>query len=393
MRLTKNIIEHSRYTGKSYWGKDGRRKWSRQVLWDDAVKGLGVRLLPTDRKVFILSYRIGNRKRQLTLGDFGVLTLQQARNLARQRLVEVIGGTDPLVQREKERNGDTVRDLAERYLTEHAEPKKKPSSVRSDRQLWRTHVLPALGHRKVADITRADIAELHARVGKKTPGAANRTIALLSKAFNLAELWELRDDGTNPCRHIKRFKERKLERYLSGEEMARLGEVLAESTEPPEAIAAIRLLLLTGCRSGEILPLKWDYVDFGHGCLRLPDSKTGAKVVPLGAAALELLSRLPQVEDNPYVLPGRGGRGHLVGLRHIWARLREKAGIPDVRVHDLRHSFASVGASGGLGLPIIGKLLGHRSPLTTARYSHLADDPVKQAADRISEEIAMVLGT
>ncbi len=224
------------------------------------------------------------------------------------------------------------------------------------------------------------------------PIQANRTLALLSKMFGLAERWGLRPPGSNPCRGIDRFPEKRRERFLSGGEIARLGAVLEEE-EPHETfvVLAIRLLLLTGARRDEVLTLRWADVDFERSALRLPDSKTGAKVIPLGPAALALLAMAPRLEGNPYVIPGRRVGGRLVGLQRPWARIRERAGLGDVRLHDLRHSFASVGAAAGLGLPILGAILGHRNHATTARYAHLDDDPRRTAATRISDEIAAAL--
>ncbi len=223
---------------------------------------------------------------------------------------------------------------------------------------------------KVATVTRADVTRLHYAM-RQTPGAANRALALLSKMFNLAEKWSLRPDGSNPCRHVEKNAERKIERFLSPEEFACLGDVLVEAertqTVLPSALAAIRLLAFTGCRLSEVLTLRWDWVDWERGCLRLPDSKTGQKTLYLGAPALDVLSRIERQPDNPFVITGRNPNTHLVNLRKPWHRIRKKAGLDGVRIHDLRHSFASFGAGAGLSLPMIGKLLGHTQAQTTAR--------------------------
>jgi integrase len=225
-----------------------------------------------------------------------------------------------------------------------------------------------------------------------TPGAANRTLALLSKLFNLAEKWGLRPDGSNPCRHVEKYRERKIERFLSSEELARLGAALREAErtqiELPSVIAAIRLLLLTGCRLSEILTLRWQDVDIDHQVLRLPESKTGKKVVYLASPALEVFAKAERVDGNPHVIVGKRPRAHLVNLQKPWRRIRAMAGLRDVRIHDLRHSFASMAAAGGLSLPLIGALLGHSQPQTTQRYAHLTADPIRRAADITSSSIA-----
>jgi integrase len=264
-------------------------------------------------------------------------------------------------------------------MREHARPKKRPGSAAGDEILLRLHVLPRLGTLKVNAITRADITRIHQSMEDRR-GAANRTVALLSKMFNLAEKWGLRADGTNPCRHVEKYRERKVERFLSGEELARLGEVLAEAgrtgSELPSVIAAIRLLLLTGCRLNEILTLRWADVDFGQRALRIRESKTGAKTVYLSDPALEVLQSIKRAPGNPHVIVGEKSGSHIVNLRKPWYRLRAEAGLSDVRIHDLRHTYASYAAASGLSLPIIGALLGHTQPQTTARYAHLANVPL-----------------
>ena len=287
----------------------------------------------------------------------------------------------------------TLASFAGRYLAEHAEVKKKPSSIEGDARNLRLHVLPALGRLRVDRITRADVAGFHAAM-KAKPGAANRCLALLGKMFSLAESWGLRADGTNPTRLVEKYPENKMERYLSNAELARLGDVLAmaaKAGEHPSVMAAIRLFVFTGCRRAEILTLKWVYVDFERGCLCLPETKTGAKTIPLGAPALELLAGLPRIEDNPYVLPGARPGRHYVGLGKAWRRLRAKAGLPDVRLHDLRHAYAWMGAGLNESLHVIGALQGHRDTATTQRYAHLSDDPVRAAADRISGPLAAAM--
>ena len=365
------------------------------ILWDTELKGFGCKLTPKGKRVYFAYYRTPNgQQRRPKIGDHDPMSCEEAREIARQWLANSRTGGDVSAKRKADRDAPTVADLAARYLSEHAEPKKKPRSVASDRALLRLHILPAFGRMKVASVARADVSKLHYAM-RHTPGAANRTLALLSKMFNLAEKWDLRPDGSNPCRHVEKNPERKIERFLSPEEFARLGDVLAEAkrtqTELPSAIAAIRLLAFTGCRLSEILTLRWDWVDSERNCLRLPDSKTGRKTVYIGAPTLEVLSRIDRDPNNPFVITGRKPGTHLVNLEKPWRRIRKRAGLDNVRLHDLRHSFASFGAGAGLSLPMLGKMLGHTQAQTTARYAHLAADPVKRAVDTVTADIAAAM--
>jgi integrase len=281
--------------------------------------------------------------------------------------------------------------FAKRYLSEYSVTKKKAASAHMDGLNLTNHVLPAMGQRLLIHIDRTDIAQLHHAMRDK-PTAANRVLALVSHMMTMAEKWGLRPEGSNPCRHVDRYPERKRERFLSTDELARLGAVLADAeakgAAPPQAVACVRLLLLTGARLGEILTLQWPHVDFDRACLRLPDSKTGAKVVHLNAPALALLADLTRLEGSPYVIFGEREGRPFGGIQKAWQRLRARAGLEDLRLHDLRHSFASVGAADGLSLPIIGALLGHTQAATTQRYAHLAADPLRQATERVGRRIA-----
>lgn len=388
MKLTKRVVDALVY----------ERKSGAQYTWDDEVVGFGVRVYPSGRKSFVVTYRAKGRQRFLTVGGYGELTVQEGRDLARDALVRVRRGEDPSGERQALRDAPTMADLAERYMEEHARPNKKATSIANDELMWRTHVLPTLGRHRVADVTREDVTRLH-RSKAATPYGANRMLALLSKAFNLAEVWGWRPDYSNPCRHVRRYKERSRERYLSTKELAELARVLAETernrTELPSVVPAIRLLLFTGCRMGEILRLRWAEVDLERRCLFLADSKTGSKVVHLNGPSLQVLAGLRDAAtrdpENPHVIQGKKPGTHLVNLKAPWDRLRKAAGLEDVRIHDLRHSFASVAAMAGMSLPMIGTLLGHTRVETTQRYAHLAADPVREATERIGAEIAAAM--
>jgi integrase len=313
--------------------------------------------------------------------------------VARRKRGEIAGGRDPAGERARAKATPTLAVFAKRYLSEHAGLKKKASSRALDERNLNNHILPALGRLRVDEVGRADLARLHARM-RATPIAANRCRGLLCKMFNLAEAWGLRPDGSNPTRHVQKYPEGKRARFLSDAELAGLGSALATAAaagEHPSVIAAIRLLVFTGCRRDEILKLKWDHIDFDDRCLRLPDSKTGAKRVPLGPPALELLASLERIDGNPYALPGAVKGQHYVALEKAWRRLRARAGLHDLRLHDLRHSFASVGAGLGESLVVIGAMLGHSSEAMTTQYAHLSDDPVTAAADRISGHIKALM--
>lgn len=362
------------------------------VHWDDGLSGFGVRVRPTGRKSYIVKCRCRGRQIKMTIGTHGPLTVEQARTKARGIIAEAKAGQDPSAEYSWMRKSPTMKELGQRFLDEYVPTHCRPTTEREYRRSVELFINPAIGTRKVIDIERTDIAKLHHGLREK-PYQANRTLGVLSKMFNLAEIWGLRPDGSNPCRHVKKYKEEKRERFLSDEEYKRLGKVLrkagAEKTETQSAINAIWLLMLTGCRLGEIMTLKWDYVDLGAKELRLPDSKTGPKTVHLGSAAVEWLAGIERREDNAFVITGKKPGGRLTDLQHPWRRIRKSAGLDDVRLHDLRHSFASRGLIVGEGLPMIGKLLGHSQIQTTARYAHLANDPIKLAADRIANGISV----
>ncbi len=374
--------------------RDMRPGTGTRIEWDDQLRGLGVRITAAGVKAYVLNYRVDGRERRMTLGRVAELSLAAARKLASEQMALVRKGIDPLGQKDARRNAPTVAELFDRYLSDHARPNKKHRSVEEDERLIRLHLSPAFGRRKVAEVTRGEIDRWHKSM-KATPGAANRARALLSKAMNLAEVWGWRPDGSNPVRHIKPFKESDgAERFLSLAELRALGEALRgyeADGGSPYAAAAIRFLALTGARKSEALSLRWDYVDFEAARLNLPDSKTGKKAIPLNAAALAVLAALPRIAGNPHVFPGGKDDGHLVDLKRPWMLVRERAGLNDVRLHDLRHTFASLGAGSGMGLPIIGALLGHREARTTQRYAHLADDPLRAASEAIGGQVAAAL--
>jgi len=363
----------------------GSREWDKGT---GAVSGFHARRQKGDAITYMLKYHVGGRARWHTIGRHGApWTPDTARNEARRLLGFVAAGGDPAGVKAAVKATPTLADLAARFLAEHAEAKRKASTAKEYRRLLDHVILPALGKRKAADVIRADVARFH-HSRRDTPIEANRALALLSTVFNWAERVGERPDGSNPCRHVERFPQRPRERFLSAGELARLGEALAAWPGSPYAGAAIKLLVFTGARLGEILGLEWDWVALERGEARLPDSKTGAKTLHLPPPALEVLAGLPRLEGVPYVLGAKRGTTF---VEEPWRRLRAAAGLDDVRLHDLRHSFASIAVAGGMGLPIIGKMLGHTQASTTQRYAHLASDPVKAAAATVAGTIAAAM--
>ncbi len=364
-----------------------------QFVWDQSISGFGLKISPSGRKTFLLVYRMGGRDtptRRYTLGTYGSITPDMARKEAIRLRGLIASGTDPMELRAQAKTQLSFGEFAKKYLKEHACLHKKPSSLREDQRNLNKHLLPILDNKPLEIIVRADIAKIHQGL-RDSPIAANRCLSLLTTMFNLSERWGYRPDNTNPCRHITRFKENKRQRFLSSEELARLGQVLSKAeqanTHSPFVLALFRLLILTGARLGEILFLKWDQVNLKERCLHLSDSKTGPKTIHLNAPSLTVLDGLPRMEGNPFVCAGkRQGKG-LVGVHHSWYGLRKTAGLSDVRIHDLRHSFASVGVSSGTSLYVIGSLLGHTLPATTARYAHLHTNPQQVASEDIAQQI------
>jgi integrase len=392
------------------------------IDYDPDLPGFGVRIAPRGTRSWIVEFRPngGGRKQptqRMTIGHESSLALAKAREKAKKILAEVRLGGDPARERKDRREAVTVAELADLFMREEVRPLKKPSTAALYDRYFRVHVKPALGTRKARDVSRSDIARLHRKIGEIGKPTANRVVVLISGMFTWAAKAGAVPEGPNPARGVSRFREEGRERFLSADELARLGDALreaetvglpwdADEAQPaakhlakpenrrtivsPFATAAIRLLLFTGCRLREILHLRWDEVDFDRGVLALPDSKSGKKLVMLAAPALAVLSALPRL--GSCVIPGTDPNRPRHDLQKPWRAITKRAGLASVRIHDLRHSFASVGVTSNLGLPILGKLLGHRAVETTEKYAHIANDPLRRAADTIAETIAAGLG-
>ena len=355
------------------------------VYWDGELTGFGLRVRRSGRKSYVVQTRIAGKLCWFTIGPHGPLNPDQARARALEILACAKKGIDPRDADARREAEPSMADLGRRFLEEYVPVHCKPSTREEYSRSVRLFVDPVIGELRVPEVQRKDIAALHHGLRDK-PYQANRTLGVLSKMFSLAEVWGWRPDGSNPCRHVKRYKEHKRERFLSPEETERLGQVLRDvEEEMPSAVAAFRLLLLTGCRMSEIRDLRWEYVK--DDCIELPDTKTGGRVVPLGPEARAVLSAISRDEDNPWVISGRLPGSHLTDLQRPWRRIRKQAGLEDVRIHDLRHSFASRALALGESLTMIGKLLGHTQVQTTARYAHLARDSIQTAAARITGSI------
>ncbi len=362
------------------------------VFWDRELQGFGVRVYPSGSKVYVVQTRHKGRSRRVTLGRHGVLSADKARRKAAEAIARIKSGEEP---GEKPPGRVTVADLAARYLREHVEVRCKASTQKMYRSVVDRFIVPAYGQVAVEEVEREHIAKLHLEL-RDIPYQANRALEIGVKLFNLAEEWKLRK-GSNPCRFVRKYREQKRERFLTDAEFRRLGEVLndleAQGRLPVYPAAAIRLLMLTGCRRNEIVELEWEDVDLVAGELRLRDSKSGARLVPLSPAAARVLVGLPRIEGTPWVIPGTKRGRHLSDLNHYWERVREEADLGGVRLHDLRHSFASRALALGESLSMIGKLLGHNKIDTTSRYAHLARDSIKASSARVADSIgADILG-
>ena len=402
----------------------------RYEIFDTDLKGFGLRVSPSGEKTWIVRYRPGDGGRSVskkiaTIGKVGTLTPKQAREKAAKLLSSVKLGGDPAAEKAARRATITVSELANSFIETHVEPKRGPRTKAHYQDILDRIVVRELGSMKVDKVTRADVARLHL-TWRTTPFQANRMLAVVGSMFSFGARVGLVREGHNPAKGVDRYDEEGRERYLSADELERLGSAVREAETvgipwttdasapgskhlpkdldarrtkiAPQAAAALRLLILTGARLGEILNLRWAEVDLDRGLLLLAKSKTGKKTIVLNAPALAVLASLPR--SSIYVVPGEPvvhADGKIEDrprndLKRPWAVVSKRAGLEDVRLHDLRHTFASFGAGGGISLPIIGKLLGHTNQSTTQRYAHVANDPLRKASDRIASQISAMMG-
>jgi integrase len=382
----------------------------RFTAWDTDVSGFGLRVTPSGERVYVLKYRIVGAQRWFTIGRHGSpWTPDSARKEAVRLLGEVARGLDPAEKRSGDRKAMSFAELGDLYFAEGV-AHKKPSTLHVDRGRFDLHLRSLLGGKRADAVTRADIERLlndvtkgrtaapapkkrrPGSIAKGGKGAAAQCVRLASAILQFAVERRIRSD--NPARGVKVSPVRKMQRFLSEAELGRLADALNREIEAggnPFPVAAIRLLALTGARRSEVIQLRWRNVDVERGFLLLDDSKTREKVIHLSPPAIEILVNLPRVAENEFVIAGGKAGRPFVGVDKIWDRIRASAGLPDVRLHDLRHTFASIGASASFGLPIIGRLLGHTQAQTTARYAHLSADPLRAANDAIGVVIAAAM--
>lgn len=408
VKLTKRVVDAAVPCGE------------RAVLWDNELRGFGLRIEASGTKAYFVRYRprefgAKSPKRFVVIGRHGPLTPEDARQRARQLLAEVAAGKDPALERDQARKALTVNELAAAFISEHVEPKRKARTATGYAKLLERCVGPVIGTRKADRITTADVAKIHLNM-RGHPYQANRLLAVVGSMYTFGARRGLVPRGCNPASGIEKFKESRRERFLTSVELQRLGEALrlAETTGLPwevdpetsvskhlakpanqrtiiaqSAVMVIRLLLFTGARLREILHLEWAHVDIERGLLLLPDSKTGRKTIVLNRPALDLLKAIPS--QGQYVFPGADPARPRSDLKKPWRAIQRHARLEGVRIHDLRHTFASVGAGASLGLPIVGKLLGHTQASTTARYAHLDVDPLRRGAELIGEKLSSAM--
>ena len=377
VKLTKRVVE-----ALSVEKKD-------RLFWDGYLTGFGVRVHATGRKVYVAQARPpGGGPKRVSVGRHGEISAEMARRTAADIIDRIRQGEEPVPPPEAPE--PTVADLAARYLEAHVAANCGAGTAKTLERAVRLHILPEFGELALSAVDRPHVSALHHKL-RDRPFEANRTVGILAKMFKLAVAWGMTPARPNPCRSVKRYRVRDRERFLTPEEYRRLGAVLDEAetwgSVRPSAIAALRLLLLSGCRKNEILTLQWDDIDRTAGELRLRDTKTGARGVPLTPAMDRVLEGVPRIEGNPWIVTGRKPGSRLKGLDEIWVRLRARAGLEDVRIHDLRHSYASRALALGESLSMIGELLGHRAIATTARYAHLARDSEKASAAKVGDSI------
>lgn len=379
-RLTKNSVDNLRTDA------------AESIFWDESLPGFGVRVKTSGVKSYVVQYRNRQtgRSRRKTLGKHGPhMSLYQARELAKGYLSDVVRGGDPVAEFKAVRSSPSVRELADQYMSHHAIPKKRPRSVNNDRSMLKRIILPEIGNHKIFEVEYSDIQALHNSL-KSTPYQANRVLSLVSKMFELSIKWKLRRD--NPAKGIEKFHEEKRHRWLSNEELKKLTKALDEH---PNQIAAnaIRLQLLTGARIGEVLSAKWADFNLERGVWIKPSHHTKQKRtehLPLSGAAKELLILHREATDleSDFVFPGRLAGKPIVDLKRFWRSVMASAGIDNYRIHDNRHTHASQLVSSGMSLAIVGRLLGHTNPMTTQRYAHLADDPLREAAEIMAKKMS-----
>jgi len=380
-KLTKRVVEALEPRQREY------------IVWDTQIAGFGVRIMPSGRRTYLFRYRDKHgTDRKPKIGVHSQqMTCDQAREIAQDWSYKAAKGEDPTAGR-RVKNSPTIDDLYREYMARHA-PNKKERSRKEDERLWKQCVLPRLGiKKKVVEITSDDIEDLKEKM-KGTPTQANRVLSLLSKAFALCEKrsWKWRPKNSNPVKGVDKFKEVERQRYLSRPELQKIVEGLepfwkSDAITDRSFAGLVMLLILTGARISEIITAKreWIVKDF----LYLDDSKSGARKIHLNDLALEIINQLPSVDGNPYLIVGRRRARHLVNAGKLWKRLLTSVGVSDLRRHDLRHSFASMGLSGGLSLLAIGKLLGHSSPLSTKRYAHLEQTTHRDVGNAVHKEIS-----
>ncbi len=383
-------------------------------LWDSELIGFGLKISEGGRKSYVCQYRTaGGRSgvtRRLTIGPHGSpWTVETARSEAKRILGRAANGQDPAQEKQAVRKRLSVTELCDLYV-QHGCGTKKASTLATDRGRIERHIKPLIGKLKVPDVTRAeikrflqDVAEGKTATDIKTgkrgraivrggQGTATRTVGLLGGIFSYAVDCDL--IKFSPVIGVKRYTDKRGTRYLNEQELFALGAALRRAEiegENPSALAILKLLVFTGARKGEIEQLTWHEVDFSTGYLNLIDSKTGQKAIPLNTGAMQVLRNQCRIEGNKYVFPAYRGDGHYEGTPKVWQRLRLLTNLANVRLHDLRHSFASVAVSNGASLPIIGALLGHAHAATTQRYAHLSDDPLRATSEAVGNHITAIM--